>query len=86
MQFEVCLSALCRLSCAVYHCTQLIPRLLSAASIPGGEWGDCPPNKIYLGESIFSPPQSFSLRISLFGSFKNATFNSTQNATIYSFQ
>ena len=34
----------------------------TVASIPGGgEGGDClPPIKIYLGESIFSPPQSFS--------------------------
>ena len=26
----------------------------------GGRGGDCPPIKIYAGESIFSPPQSFS--------------------------
>ena len=39
--------------------------VMSVASIPGGEGGDCPPPiKIYLGESIFSLPQSFSLCIS----------------------
>ena len=32
----------------------------------GGEGGDRPPIKIYQGESIFSPPQSFSLFFSFF--------------------
>jgi len=31
---------------------------------PGGRGGRLPPVKIYLGESILSPPQSFSLCIS----------------------
>jgi len=36
--------------------------LVQSGVDPGGQGGDCPPPiklKIYLGESIFSPPQSF---------------------------
>ena len=39
--------------------------MLNSSVDPGwSEGAIAPPNKIYLGESIFSPPQSFSLCIS----------------------
>ena len=55
-----------------------IPWLLQWRRSRGGVWGRLPPIKIYLDESIFSPPQSFSWTA------KNCTKNAPQIAILRS--